>query len=78
MVELERTLTYLSMTNLTIALRNSTSFRSRAKLRIFACNKKAPRQVSRPLSTSWWRERDSNPRPSGYEPDELPLLHPAM
>ena len=20
---------------------------------------------------------DSNPRPSGYEPDELPLLHPA-
>ncbi len=26
---------------------------------------------------TWWRERDSNPRPSGYEPDELPLLHPA-
>ena len=24
------------------------------------------------------RERDSNARPSGYEPDELPLLHPAM
>ena len=23
------------------------------------------------------RERDSNARPSGYEPDELPLLHPA-
>ena len=21
---------------------------------------------------------DSNPRPSGYEPDELPLLYPAM
>ncbi len=20
----------------------------------------------------WWRERDSNPRPPGYEPDELP------
>lgn len=26
----------------------------------------------------WWRERDSNPRPLGYEPNELPLLHPAM
>ena len=24
------------------------------------------------------RERDSNARPSGYEPDELPLLHPAI
>ena len=24
------------------------------------------------------REKDSNLRPSGYEPDELPLLHPAM
>ena len=23
------------------------------------------------------RELDSNQRPSGYEPDELPLLHPA-
>ena len=22
-----------------------------------------------------WRERDSNPRPPGYEPGELPLLH---
>ena len=24
------------------------------------------------------REKDSNLRPSGYEPDELPLLHPAI
>jgi hypothetical protein len=31
----------------------------------------------RGLLLPWWRERDSNPRPSGYEPDELPLLHPA-
>src|SRR5581483_12273014 len=22
--------------------------------------------------SNWWRGRDSNPRPSGYEPDELP------
>ena len=27
---------------------------------------------------SWWREQDSNLRPLGYEPNELPLLHPAM
>ena len=26
---------------------------------------------------SWLRGTDSNRRPSGYEPDELPLLHPA-
>ena len=26
---------------------------------------------------NWWRGRDSNPRPLGYEPNELPLLHPA-
>ena len=25
----------------------------------------------------WLRGMDSNHRPSGYEPDELPLLHPA-
>ena len=24
-----------------------------------------------------WRGRDSNPRPPGYGPDELPLLYPA-
>ena len=28
-------------------------------------------------SRSWLRGTDSNRRPSGYEPDELPLLHPA-
>ncbi len=27
---------------------------------------------------TWLRRSDSNQRPSGYEPDELPLLHPAM
>ena len=27
---------------------------------------------------NWLRGTDSNRRPSGYEPDELPLLHPAM
>src|ERR1700692_1245591 len=35
-----------------------------------------------PFSVTWsatlLRERDSNARPSGYEPDELPLLHPAI
>ena len=25
-----------------------------------------------------WREEDSNLRPLGYEPNELPLLYPAM
>ena len=30
-----------------------------------------------PKESSSWRERDSNPRPAGYEPAELPLLHPA-
>ena len=26
----------------------------------------------------WWRGNDSNVRPPGYEPDELPLLYPAI
>jgi hypothetical protein len=26
----------------------------------------------------WWREQDSNLQPSGYEPDEMPLLYPAI
>ena len=30
------------------------------------------------ISTRLLRGRDSNPRPSGYEPDELPLLYPAI
>ena len=29
------------------------------------------------VSVSWLRGRDSNPGPNGYEPFELPLLHPA-
>ena len=29
------------------------------------------------LSPGWLRRLDSNQRPSGYEPDELPLLHSA-
>ncbi len=28
--------------------------------------------------STWLRGPDLNRRPSGYEPDELPLLHPAM
>jgi hypothetical protein len=31
-----------------------------------------------PLPGPLLREKDSNLRPSGYEPDELPLLHPAI
>lgn len=27
---------------------------------------------------NWWRGQDSNLRPLGYEPSELPLLYPAM
>ena len=30
------------------------------------------------LSVDWWREEDSNPRPLGYEPNALQLLHPAI
>ena len=29
------------------------------------------------LKNNWLQESDLNRRPSGYEPDELPLLHPA-
>ena len=29
------------------------------------------------IGSRWLRRSDSNRRPSGYEPDELPLLHPA-
>src|SRR5207249_6987199 len=31
----------------------------------------------RGLGSEWLRRSDSNRRPSGYEPDELPLLHSA-
>ena len=30
------------------------------------------------LEAPLWREQDSNLRPLGYEPSELPLLYPAM
>ncbi len=30
------------------------------------------------FSLSEWRRLDSNQRPPGYEPGELPLLHSAM
>ena len=30
------------------------------------------------LICTLWREQDSNLRPLGYEPNELPLLHPAV
>ena len=37
-----------------------------------------PRRGSAPrLGADWLRRSDSNRRPSGYEPDELPLLHSA-
>ena len=39
-----------------------------------ARNADAPTAVGRGVLL---RERDSNARPSGYVPDELPLLHPA-
>jgi hypothetical protein len=43
----------------------------------FLAHKKLPlksvaEQENRSLLKSWLRGRDLNPRPSGYEPDELP------
>ena len=38
---------------------------------------KKPAQWAGSRAASWLRGTDSNRRPSGYEPDELPLLHPA-
>ncbi len=34
-------------------------------------------QLSYSSEKKWLRRMDSNHRPSGYEPDELPLLHAA-
>ncbi len=31
-----------------------------------------------PQSVAWLRDPDSNREPSGYGPDELPLLYPAI
>ena len=36
------------------------------------------RTLQKEVFFDWLRELDSNQRPSGYEPDELPLLHPAI
>ena len=36
-----------------------------------------PKEISSDQLWSWLRGSDSNRRPPGYEPDELPLLHPA-
>ena len=35
------------------------------------------RLACRPRAYDWVQETDSNRRPFGYEPNELPLLHPA-
>ncbi len=40
--------------------------------------KKQNHRTSRSDGLSLWRGQDSNLRPLGYEPNELPLLHPAM
>lgn len=40
----------------------------------YMLNEKAPKEA---LSLIWLRGQDSNLRPRGYEPRELPLLHPA-
>ena len=39
--------------------------------------KRAPCDKQEALLFVWLRGPDLNRRPSGYEPDELPLLHPA-
>jgi hypothetical protein len=44
---------------------------------VLTCSQKLPlkpaaAQENRSLLESWLRGRDLNPRPSGYEPDELP------
>ena len=47
---------------------------------LFASNRKANaawREAAFVSGGLWLRGTDSNRRPSGYEPDELPLLHPA-
>ncbi len=45
----------------------------------WGCNCKTPADEPAGVYRSfWWRGQDSNLRPLGYEPNELPLLHPAL
>lgn len=50
-----------------LLLNNITNIRKHFHISKFICN-----------FFSLLRERDSNPRPYGYEPHELPLLYPAI
>ena len=59
----------LAMTNQTVACPAGTAPASNGfGVRRLAC---------RPRAYDWVQETDSNRRPFGYEPNELPLLHPA-
>lgn len=52
--------------------------RGESESRTHSCEQRPfSRRVALPIATSPWREQDSNLRPPGYEPDELPLLYPA-
>ena len=44
----------------------------------FFCKKIALENTVFSRAYVWLRGPDLNRRPSGYEPDELPLLHPAL
>src|SRR5260370_15883332 len=41
-------------------------------------NEAEPSMYGSAVGSRWLRRLDSNQRPSGYEPDELPLLHSAL
>lgn len=42
------------------------------------CCKRKTHRFCQAMRFGLWREPDSNRRPLGYEPSELPLLYPAM
>src|SRR5205807_8865037 len=44
----------------------------------FPCLSPDEHESPRGLGSGWLRSLDSNQGPSGYEPDELPLLHSAV